>query len=293
MKKLFTFLLLTAISVGSFAQKQELSVYMSETETEIKFPMYNRADAHQSFKNWITWDKDNHHGNAVGANGPFEAAVASRWTPKDLEGYHGWKITQMMITAGKNSYETAEYILKIWTGTTPTEVYSQPIEVTEGDVWLVYNLDEPYTIDASQELWFGYWVNAQKGHPAGCDEGPAVDEKGNKIFIEGKWQSLNDLTEGSLNYNWCIRAFVEMETNIESLDKYEVNVHPNPFSDYIHIQGHKQIVSVSISSLTGQIVLHKQLNGEQTIQVSHLPKGIYLVTLTDQNKQKQVVRMIK
>lgn len=283
MKKLFTLLLVAAISVTAFAQEQVLSVYKSQNVDQVHFPTKDDDGGE-----WIYWDKDNYAGNAIGTGGAAEFAVASRWDEFDLFDYDGFKITKMMIAAGGNAYATAEYTLKIWTGTEPTEVYAQEIDVAEGDAWLTYELEEEYTINGAEDLWFGYNVNTQTGHPAGCDEGPHVNGKGNKMFFQGSWQNLIDL--GDLPYNWAIRAYIVSGNTVETLGGFNVNAYPNPFTNEITFGG--DVSQVIIYNLIGQEVMNVNVTGT-SVSTSDLSSGVYMVTFQNQFGERAVRKMIK
>ena len=77
---------------------------------------------------------------------------------------------------------------------------NQPAENVIVNAWNTYELDEPVEIPSDGELWFGYHVDTEGGHPAGCDAGAAVEWKGNLIYMNG-WNILNNLNP-DLNYNW-------------------------------------------------------------------------------------------
>jgi hypothetical protein len=62
----------------------------------------------------------------------------------------------------------------------------------------------------TNELWVGYYVNAQTGFPAGCDDGPAIDGYGNMMNFGG-WQTLLQINP-ELDYNWNIQVHVQSVT---------------------------------------------------------------------------------
>jgi hypothetical protein len=77
----------------------------------------------------------------------------------------------------------------------------------------------------------------------------------------------------TLNYGQCITA------GINDIKTIELNIYPNPATDIVTIDGINANETVIITDLSGRIVgralpLH---NGWQTINVSGLPSGVYLV----------------
>ena len=75
------------------------------------------------------------------------------------------------------------------------------------DSWNTITLSNPVLIESGQELWFGYRSNTQTGHPAGCDDGPAINNYGNMIYWDGEWSNLLELNS-TLDYNWNIQGYV-------------------------------------------------------------------------------------
>ena len=162
----------------------------------------------------LQWD-DGINYTAIGANGPFNFDVVSRFEPADLANYDGLYLTQISFFPNEAD---CVYSLKVWQGghaiagqdTIPgTLLAEQAIDtanLTIGD-WNTIVLDTPITIDASQELWFGYNADTQVGFPAGCDAGPAIAGKGDIIYdAEDGWATISGF---GLNYNWNIAGIVE------------------------------------------------------------------------------------
>ncbi len=69
--------------------------------------------------------------------------------------------------------------------------------------WTEIDLDVPVTIDASEELWFGLYVDMpEAGAVMGADSGPAIDGYGNMYHLYGSWHH-------DFNLNWNIQAKIE------------------------------------------------------------------------------------
>ncbi|MCJ7933173.1 MAG: T9SS type A sorting domain-containing protein [Chryseobacterium sp.] len=64
--------------------------------------------------------------------------------------------------------------------------------------------------------------------------------------------------------------------------KNELAIYPNPASDKVYIKGEK-VSEAELYSMDGR-KLNVILNGDQSIDVSHLPKGIYLLKLKIKNE---------
>lgn len=71
-----------------------------------------------------------------------------------------------------------------------------------------------------------------------------------------------------------------------------VKVYPNPSDGLFTIKGDKQINEVQIFSLTGQMVRSFRYNDGQWYNITDLPKGTYLVRLTDRGGQQLTTKLM-
>ncbi len=161
---------------------------------------------------WIHWDTGENNGNGIGLAGGDYFYVASRWTPSELAPFDGMSVTQMSFFP--NGDVGASYTLKIWIGENAgIEVMSQEVSSYTIDEFNIINLDNPVTIDASIEYWFGYKVFNNWGFfPAGCDDGPAIQEYGDMISMDGtNWVGMSGAF--GLDYNWNIAIYIDYLKN--------------------------------------------------------------------------------
>jgi len=160
---------------------------------------------------WIHFD-DGIYNTAIGltAGGTYEAAI--RITPDELEDLDGYTLTSVKfyhhVTSGTNEIHSGN--IKIYEAGTASEpgtlITSEPYTVS-GEGWFDVNLSESVTLDVSEDIWVSVEVTHEPGeHPIGCDDGLAIDGKGDWIAIGGDWSELQDY---DLDYNWLIHAFVE------------------------------------------------------------------------------------
>ena len=160
---------------------------------------------------WIQWDAGINTGNGIGLAGNPAFYTASRWTPEELGPYDGQTITK--ISFFPKEADELEFELMVWTGEDAANlVLSQDVTNFTIDEFNIIELDSPITVDASQELWFGYKVTSDfSGFPAGCDDGPAVQEYGDLISLDGEnWVSMS--ADYGLHYNWNLAAYVENDS---------------------------------------------------------------------------------
>jgi hypothetical protein len=108
-----------------------------------------------------------------------------------------------------------------------TKIVSQELN----NVNLLFNkenaitLDTTVTIDATQELWIGYYCTnidsvLTDKFPAGSDPGPRKEGLGNVWFFKNQWTTLNEVY-AHLDYNFCIKGIVQ------TTDGATVNIYYN------------------------------------------------------------------
>lgn len=154
----------------------------------------------------LSWDNGSLY-TAIGGT-ILEVDVASRFEPSDLQNVAGFFLTAIEIFA----YDNMELTLKVWQGSlnSTTEIYAQDVnEFTVGEL-NTFELTTPIAIDVTQEFWIGYSASVQEGaFPLGCDDGPAVQFKGDLIRLAGgDWESISESYH--LDFNWIIRGVAEI-----------------------------------------------------------------------------------
>ncbi|MDY0325059.1 MAG: choice-of-anchor J domain-containing protein [Candidatus Cloacimonadaceae bacterium] len=157
---------------------------------------------------WITWCNPDVLGNGIGTGGVVTFDVAHLFDHADLAPYMGSTLTHVGFVPNEVN---CVYTLKVWTGGTATTpgpmVHSQVVPTPTIGAWNEVLLTTPIPVPATGNLWFGYEVNTQTGHPAGCDDGPMVPGKGNIMNFNG-WTTLNQVS-ASLTYNWLIQGYLD------------------------------------------------------------------------------------
>lgn len=79
---------------------------------------------------------------------------------------------------------------------------------------------------------------------------------------------------------------------IEDLNNAEtVRVYPNPSSDIVNIEASKEIKSLKLNDASGKLILNKKSNSvHDKIEIYHLPKGMYVLTI--ELKDEKVIKKI-
>jgi hypothetical protein len=165
---------------------------------------------------WLKWSGATWDG--IGNGSLVDFICIARYTPADLAANDitsGLTITKVRFVP-YFIYDINFVTIYIYQGgTSPTNpgtlLYEQPVtqallEEQNNDIIL----NEPFVIDADQELWVGYRMESW-WYSAGCDFGPRVTGKGDIMYWNGTWTDLWGASAGSVNGNWNIEAFIEGE----------------------------------------------------------------------------------
>jgi len=170
---------------------------------------------------WIHFD-DGTNANAIGLvqGGRFE--FAARFTPDELVDWAGYQISVVrhhhgFVTGSPFWMKGSIKIYEEGTSTTPGSlITSEPFEVTDIG-WFDVELLEPVLIAGDEDIWVSIEASHVGGKfPAGIDCGPAVDGKGDWLYLEGSgWQEMQDVTPYDCNFN----IWAEVETPSEPPEK--------------------------------------------------------------------------
>ncbi len=88
---------------------------------------------------------------------------------------------------------------------------------------------------------------------------------------------LNKIT--SITYLNVNGGIVSLNTQVA--DNKVVSVYPNPTTDQLFVKGLKEKSSLSITDLTGKVVLTKMVNSNESLDVRFLSAGTYFYTISD------------
>ncbi len=101
----------------------------------------------------------------------------------------------------------------------------------------------------------------------------------NTGFSEERNYQITDAQGCVFNYSISLDAqviIVEGSVGLSPQRILNISVWPNPTSDGLSIASEGKAYEVTLANLAGQIVAHEHLNAKESLQVSHLQKGMYL-----------------
>jgi hypothetical protein len=163
-----------------------------------------------------TWANADQTTRAISDGGYwFESAI--RFNATDLAGVVDWDLNEVQFFKGYGSTNVPAVsgMVNIYSSTNPlapeTLITSQPYSVGEGSFWVNVYLANPVKIDPDLDYWIGVTYDAgYTSYPAGCDNGPAVDGKGD--WLQDEVTPWTEMQIWALDYNWNIKGvFVQVQ----------------------------------------------------------------------------------
>ena len=147
----------------------------------------------------------------------------------------------------------------------------QPTTTTDGDIDLtVAGGTAPYsytwnTGDVTEDLY---------GVTAGFYQVTVIDDNGCEVVV---WETVQNINTA----------------NIENLESMNINVYPNPTSDYANITwDNNEITMLTVVNANGQVVENANVELQNNYQTQNLNAGMYFINLTDRNNNTNTQKLI-
>ncbi|MGB9747658.1 MAG: T9SS type A sorting domain-containing protein, partial [Bacteroidales bacterium] len=86
---------------------------------------------------------------------------------------------------------------------------------------------------------------------------------------------------------------VYLPVSVRDLSTSPFRMYPNPASDYLHFANSGQIETVSLMSVSGQLLLKDRMNGRNSLDIRTLEKGMYLIRIIDRSGKVYVGSFMK
>ena len=83
---------------------------------------------------------------------------------------------------------------------------------------------------------------------------------------------------------------VEITTALPKVTNASINLYPNPTTDYFQVDGLDGTASISVKDLNGKILLTKQINSNDKININSLSNGIYMIEVN--TKEGSILKKI-
>jgi len=144
--------------------------------------------------------------SAVGFSSEGTLVAAAKFSPVDLMPYAGKQLSSIAFYSWSN---LPFFTAKIFTGPNAENlIFEQVVPNPAVMGWNEVQLSFPITITADDYLWIGYeMIQSGFDFPAGIDNGPAIEGKGDLVSLNGsEWSTMSAY---GLPYNWNIRGTLE------------------------------------------------------------------------------------
>ena len=122
---------------------------------------------------------------------------------------------------------------------------------------------------------------------------PVVDAT--SLAADSKIYPILQFAEPSTTYyvddyylNWASLGTLSTQT----FDISSINIYPNPTDNTLNVKSNIDLIEIQINNLLGQKIIRKTDNFE-TINVSNLSKGMYIITMKTINGQSKSKRFLK
>ncbi|MCK4416425.1 MAG: hypothetical protein KAU84_04655, partial [Thermoplasmatales archaeon] len=166
------------------------------------------------------YDPDTAGTTGVGLQGgtpPYFWKQGIRLTQDELAEYTGWDLIAVNVLHNEDAFEHWGFI-EVYGEGTPTNpgslLASIPYHFEERAFYRL-DLNESIAIDDHNELWLVCaWESDNDDFPGGLDGIPAVDGKGDHIYMNSMWQETQTFGE-KFDHNWCMEGIVEGEGKAE------------------------------------------------------------------------------
>lgn len=165
------------------------------------------------------------------------------------------------------------------------EMFSS-ITVQEGDVIRFYN---------GAGGTYNFEVQDQNNQPNFEVPGIPGNQEIYSVTVDANYPTYNEITVQQYVFSPSIVKTVEVNfsTSTTSVDELEnsINIYPNPAQDFLRIDSRSAIREVVIQNAEGKLV-HLQ-DVSNTIDISALPAGTYIVRCTLENDEVVVKQIVK
>ncbi len=284
----------------------------SSIPEELNFPIYKPV-----IGSWVMID--DLHFSYNGSLYPVPNFSFENWEDYAVEEADGWTSSNLLMTYDEttNMVKTTDaasgtYAVQLTTASTILSTVPTPGRLSYGSALLRAG-GVPYT-DTPR-----YLTGEYKYSPSGSDE--AIIEvyfnqnpdnwlTGNQIDITGTSDSYQKFTlpinfpvgsspdiifvnvYSGANIGSVLKVdnlqLTNVSTGIEDPEKDSpYGLYPNPFNEVLYLKNPQNIKRVTLSSMSGQVVLDiMTLGAQQSITTGHLAKGQYLITLETNEGQK-------
>ena len=112
------------------------------------------------------------------------------------------------------------------------------------------------------------------------------------VEVEGQWR-----LEATLNTGEVVNHYFNVGNSLSYHDYYsnKIDIYPNPIKDHLFINSKVKVNKIIISDVLGKeiFVSKEKFINTKKLSVTFLPKGLYFITILDDNLNKSIYKIIK
>ena len=175
---------------------------------------------------------DSSYSNSWGL-GASNYLLAQRACDSDLVAYHQKKVTQVSfrIPPGVAANSSDRKIVIYQGGSIINNALNEGTLIREQSIssfssgWNTVTLNNPVTIDARQELWYGVQFSTTYTYPVPAGTKPGVAGKGDLVKKDGSWTLLSSLSNSGIHRNVPLK--ITIQDSPSSISNYTIERNDN------------------------------------------------------------------
>ena len=143
------------------------------------------------------------------------------------------------------------------------------------------NLPDATTNEAGSHGFVRYSIKLKPGVPVNT----VLKNRGHNYF---------DFNEAIATNQTSNKLVIALAVNENGTIVSNVRAVPNPFNNRLTIDSDKEIISVQVYNLSGQLVMDlKIMNGKPELDMTSYPASVYLIKVTNTNLQSSFIKVVK
>lgn len=105
----------------------------------------------------------------------------------------------------------------------------------------------------------------------------------------GIWDTESEVTSvPDIAVDWALRAVFASTTAVAEGAVDAISIYPNPVENELRVTGFEGTARIQISNMAGQVVHQQNVSVLETINISHLKNGVYVLSLETDQVLKQI-----
>ena len=163
---------------------------------------------------------------------------------------------------------------------------------------LIPSLQDALLVDAEPNVAIAGIVSGNGPYANGQTVSLTATVK-NSAYIFANWTMNGQVLSSAATYSFTmgnselkLSANFKLNTDERSISEKNFSVFPNPAKDYIHISGDENILSSTITDLSGKLLVQSHTDSRD-ISVAGLKTGIYLLKVNTTDKTESIKLLVK